>query len=89
EARLQYCTTKEAAITGADCLTICTEWRNFWSPDFQEMKALMKTPVIFDGRNLYDPVYMQELNIEYFGIGRGLTGQIYSNLKNKASRLAA
>ena len=89
EARLQYCATKEAAITGADCLTICTEWRNFWSPDFQEMKALMKTPVIFDGRNLYDPVYMQELNIEYFGIGRGLTGQIYSNLKNKASRRAA
>ncbi len=89
ETCLQYCPTKEAAITGADCLVICTEWRNFWSPDFQEMKALLKTPVIFDGRNLYDPTYMQELNIEYFGIGRGLTGQIYSSQKEETSRRAA
>jgi len=89
ETRLQYCSTKEAAITGADCLVICTEWRSFWSPDFQEMKALLKTPVIFDGRNLYDPAYMQELNIDYFGIGRGLTGQIYSSQKEKTSRRAA
>ena len=89
ESRLHYCATKEAAITGADCLAICTEWRNFWSPDFQEMKTLLRTPVIFDGRNLYDPAYMQELNIEYFGIGRGLTGTLYSDLKNKISRQAA
>ena len=53
------------------------------------MKALLKTPVIFDGRNLYDPAYMQELNIDYFGIGRGLTGQIYSSQKEKTSRRAA
>tara|TARA_Y100000385_G_scaffold285859_1_gene346625 strand:+ start:269 stop:1600 length:1332 start_codon:yes stop_codon:yes gene_type:complete len=71
--RIQYCPTKEVAIDGADCLVICTEWRNFWSPDFYEMKELLKTPVILDGRNLYDPTYMQQLGIEYFGIGRGLS----------------
>jgi UDPglucose 6-dehydrogenase len=89
QTRLHYCPTKEAAITGADCLVICTEWRNFWSPDFQELKDLLKTPVIFDGRNLYDPAFMQELNIEYFGIGRGLTGQIYRSFKNKTPCRAA
>ena len=89
ESRLQYCATKEAAITGADCLAICTEWRNFWSPDFQEIKSLLKTPVIFDGRNLFDPEYMQELNIEYFGIGRGLSARVSSNLANTALNRAA
>ena len=89
ESRLQYCATKEAAITGADCLAICTEWRNFWSPDFQEMKHLLKTPVIFDGRNLYDPTYLQGLGIEYFGIGRGLPAQKNSSLPNEPSRRAA
>ena len=89
ESRLHYCANKEGAITGADCLAICTEWRNFWSPDFQEMKHLLKTPVIFDGRNLYDPTYLQRLGIEYFGIGRGLPAQKNSSLPNKPSRRAA
>ena len=89
ESRLQYCATKEAAITGADCLAICTEWRNFWSPDFQEIKSLLKTPVIFDGRNLFDPEYMRGLNIEYFGIGRGLSARVSSNLANTALNRAA
>ena len=89
ETRLQYCSTKEAAITGADCLAICTEWRNFWSPDFHEMKSLFKTPVIFDGRNLYDPTYMQQLGIEYFCIGRGLSARVSSNLPNASLNQAA
>ena len=86
---LHYCPTKEAAIDRADCLVICTEWRNFWSPDFYEMKSLLKTPVIFDGRNLYDPMYMARLGIEYFGIGRGLSTQKNSSLLDEPSRRVA
>ncbi len=89
ESRLQYCATKEEAVTGADCLAICTEWRNFWSPDFHEIKSLLKTPVIFDGRNLFDPEYMKELHIEYFGIGRGLSARVSSNLANTGLNRAA
>ena len=89
ESRLQYCATKEEAVTGADCLAICTEWRNFWSPNFHEIKSLLKTPVIFDGRNLFDPEYMQELHIEYFGIGRGLSARVSSNLANTGLNRAA
>ena len=89
ESRLQYCANKEAAITGADCLAICTEWRNFWSPDFQEMKHLLREPVIFDGRNLYDPLHLQQLGIEYFGMGRGLAAERSRRLEDAASRQAA
>lgn len=70
---IEYSATKEAAMACADCLAICTEWRNFWSPDFEEVKDLLRSPIIFDGRNLYDPGYMRELGIEYFGVGRGLS----------------
>jgi len=45
----------------------------FLVPDFEEVKDLLRSPVIFDGRNLYDPGYMRELGIEYFGVGRGLS----------------
>ncbi len=62
---------KEEALEGADALVICTEWKAFWSPDFAQMKKLLKEPVIFDGRNLYNPAHMEELGIEYYGIGRG------------------
>ena len=70
---LVYASTKESAIDGADCLVICTEWKAFWSPDFEEIKSRLSSPVIIDGRNLYNPSYMQELGIEYYGIGRGLS----------------
>ena len=85
ETRLQYCPTKEAALSRSDFLVICTEWRNFWSPDFHEMKSLLKTPVIFDGRNLYDLDHMQQMGIEYFGMGRGLSTRTCSGLTNKTS----
>ncbi|WP_116367686.1 UDP-glucose dehydrogenase family protein [Parahaliea mediterranea] len=62
---------KEQALEGADALVICTEWKAFWSPDFEQVKALLKQPLIFDGRNLYNPAYLEELGIEYYGIGRG------------------
>jgi UDPglucose 6-dehydrogenase len=59
-----------AAIQGADALIIVTEWKVFRSPDFDLLKAKLKNPIIFDGRNLYEPQAMQELGIEYLGIGR-------------------
>ena len=59
-----------AATQGADALVIVTEWKAFRSPDFDLLKAKLKNPIIFDGRNLYEPQAMQELDIEYQGIGR-------------------
>ena len=59
-----------AALEGADALIIVTEWQEFRSPDFAAIKARLKTPAIFDGRNLYDPAVLRGLGIEYFPIGR-------------------
>ena len=67
---LLLCGTKEAALTGADVLVVCTEWKPFWSPDFGEIKAVLNYPVIFDGRNLYDPKRLQDQGLQYFAIGR-------------------
>ncbi|MDN5873145.1 MAG: UDP-glucose/GDP-mannose dehydrogenase family protein [Sinobacteraceae bacterium] len=58
------------AIDGADALAIVTEWREFRSPDFDELKRLLKLPLIFDGRNLYDPQQLRAAGIGYFPIGR-------------------
>lgn len=59
------------ALDGADGLAVVTEWQEFRSPDFEALKAKLSSPVIFDGRNLYDPALMKRLGIRYFGIGRG------------------
>ena len=67
---LLLCGTKEAALNGADVLVVCTEWKPFWSPDFAEIKAALTYPVIFDGRNLYDPKRLQDQGLHYFAIGR-------------------
>ncbi|KWI59158.1 UDP-glucose 6-dehydrogenase [Burkholderia pseudomultivorans] len=69
-ARLQFVDTQDAAVTGADALVIVTEWKEFRSPDFTRLKAELKAPVIFDGRNLYEPDAMAELGIDYYAIGR-------------------
>ncbi|BBA32991.1 UDP-glucose 6-dehydrogenase [Methylocaldum marinum] len=61
----------EATLKGADGLIIVTEWNVFRSPDFDVIKAELSSPVIFDGRNLYDPARMKALGFDYFGIGRG------------------
>lgn len=68
---LVLCAGKEDACEGADALVICTEWKGFWAPDFAVLRAALRTPVIFDGRNLYDPGQLAELGFDYFGIGRG------------------
>lgn len=59
------------ALNQADALFLMTEWRQFWSPDYEKMTALMKKPVIFDGRNIFEEKFMQQHGFEYFGIGRG------------------
>jgi UDPglucose 6-dehydrogenase len=73
---LVLCDSPDAALTGADALVIVTEWNVFRSPDFDHIKATLKHPAIFDGRNLYDPARLKALDIDYFAIGRGdaLTG---------------
>jgi len=63
--------TKESALHGADALIICTEWQNFRAPDFDMIKSMLTQPVIFDGRNLYDPERLANRGIVYYGIGRG------------------
>src|SRR5450830_553325 len=60
------------ALDGADALAIVTEWKAFRSPDFDQVKARLKQPVIFDGRNLFEPGIMTEIGIEYHGIGRSV-----------------
>jgi UDPglucose 6-dehydrogenase len=59
-----------AALEGADVLAVVTEWQEFRSPDFEAIKAKLKTPAVFDGRNLYDPAVLKSLGLEYFPIGR-------------------
>ena len=58
------------ALDGCDALVIVTEWKAFRSPDFDQVVQKLTNPIIFDGRNLYEPASMQELGIEYHGIGR-------------------
>ena len=68
--RLVYCDRPYGALEGADALAIVTEWNEFRNPDFSVMRRLLNHPVIFDGRNLYDPTRMAALGITYHGIGR-------------------
>lgn len=68
---LILCDTKESALKGADALVIVTEWQEFKAPDINFIKQQLNQPVIFDGRNLYEPKRMQQKNIVYFSIGRG------------------
>lgn len=70
EPRLTYADNQAAALTHADALIIVTEWKEFRSPDFAHIKAALKNPVIFDGRNLYDPQLVRGMGFDYFAIGR-------------------
>ena len=67
---VKYFESNYDALKGADALVIATEWNDFRRPDFDRMKSLMKQPVIFDGRNIYDPRVMAERGFVYYGIGR-------------------
>jgi UDPglucose 6-dehydrogenase len=67
---VKYYDNNYDSLKGADALVIATEWNDFRRPDFDRMKSLMKQPVIFDGRNIYDPRVMAERGFVYYGIGR-------------------
>ena len=71
QAGLVLCERGREALQGADALAILTEWQQFRSPDFDMIRSALKDPVIFDGRNLYDPKLLAGFGLEYYGIGRG------------------
>ena len=70
---ITYAEDPYEALHEADALVICTEWQNFRAPDFDQIKAELKTPVIFDGRNLFEPARMAARGFDYYAIGRGLS----------------
>ncbi len=76
EPRLAYAESPMGALAGADALVIVTEWKEFRSPDFDRIKAALKAPVVFDGRNLYEPSLVQSSGLDYQAIGRGLNNSV-------------
>lgn len=68
--RLVYCQKRDDALLGVDALAVCTEWKQFVHPDFEEMHRVMRQPVIFDGRNIYNPQRMRTAGFTYYSIGR-------------------
>lgn len=75
---------QEDALDNADALIVATEWKSFSAPDFDEIAAKLKSPVIFDGRNLYDPHQLKRHGLDYFAIGRnGLTSSVPADLPIK------
>ena len=70
DKRVEVVDSAAAALEGADALVVVTEWQEFRSPDFAALQAKLKTPAIFDGRNLYDPAVVKAQGLEYYPIGR-------------------
>jgi UDPglucose 6-dehydrogenase len=70
DGRIALCEKSYDALAGADALAIVTEWNEFREPDFDKMRSLLKSPIVFDGRNIYTPGQMRALGFTYFSIGR-------------------
>lgn len=70
-ADLMLCGSADEVLKGADALAVVTEWQEFRSPDFERIRTTLSQPVIFDGRNIYDPDAMSEFGFTYYSIGRG------------------
>ena len=68
--KIKFASNQYEATHSVDCLIVCTEWSVFRSPDFNQMRSLMNAPVVFDGRNVFDPEAMAEQGFEYYSIGR-------------------
>jgi UDPglucose 6-dehydrogenase len=68
--RIVLCERSYDALSGADALAIVTEWNEFREPDWGKIRSLLRSPVIFDGRNIYLPEQMRTLGFTYFSIGR-------------------
>ena len=75
--RVSYVESKYEAVKGADALVLITEWKEFRQPDFEEIKKLLRTPLIFDGRNQYDSKKLEKLGFEYWQIGVASDGFIF------------
>ncbi len=69
-SRVKLASTNYGCVEGADALLLITEWQAFRNPNFERMKSLMRQPVIFDGRNIYDPASVRQLGFTYYGVGR-------------------
>ncbi len=69
-SRIELCANNYACLEGVDALLLITEWQAFRNPNFERMKNLMRQPVIFDGRNIFDPVHLREHGFIYYGVGR-------------------
>ena len=69
-SKIQYADSSYAALTGADALAVITEWNEFREPDFSRMRKLMRQPLIFDGRNIYNPESLRALGFTYISMGR-------------------
>jgi len=68
--KIEYAPNNYACLEGADALLLVTEWQAFRNPNFDRIKGIMRQPVVFDGRNIYDPAHLRELGFTYYGIGR-------------------
>ncbi|MGH8809511.1 MAG: UDP-glucose dehydrogenase family protein, partial [Noviherbaspirillum sp.] len=73
-SQIRFCDDLSDALQDADALAIVTEWKNFRNPDLDHIRGRLKTPIIFDGRNLFEPEVMMEAGFEYYGIGRSAPG---------------
>ena len=89
--RLQFVEHEMQAIENTDALLIVTEWKHFHNPDFEAMRMLMRTPLVLDGRNLYNPDTLQDAGIAYRGIGRRnqLTVGVYPQTTETSSAMAS
>ena len=68
--RISYVANNYTCLDGADALLVITEWQVFRNPNFERMKSAMRQPIVFDGRNIFDPAHMRELGFTYYGVGR-------------------
>jgi UDPglucose 6-dehydrogenase len=73
--QIVFCAEQYEAVEGADALLLVTEWKQFRNPDFARIRTKLRLPVIFDGRNQYDPKELVDQGFEYFGIGRGINAR--------------
>jgi UDPglucose 6-dehydrogenase len=89
QARLSFASDAMDAASGADAIVVATEWKVFKAPDFEALKTRLKAPIVFDGRNLYDPPALKELGIEYHAVGRASAAQAGRARAQGAVRAAA
>jgi UDPglucose 6-dehydrogenase len=68
--RITLCDKMYDALAGADAMVLVTEWNTFREPDFEKIRSLLRSPVVFDGRNIYSPEHMRALGFTYLSIGR-------------------